>query len=248
MIKENKTISLAAEERLKSGSQHAKHLRNEGWLPCVVYNSKGHSNLIKVNRHQFEMLLQHHGGQNVIIDLNIDGKRNRKVLLKALQRNLITDHIIHTDFLEISLKHRVHVTVSLKLAGEPIGVTEQEGILEHLLRSVEVECLPTDIINEIDVDVSKLKIDDSLFVRDIEVDPKLKIITAGDIPIVSVHKPHIVEEVKPEEEEAVAAEGEEAEAVEGAKEIGTAEQPTEKKEEKEVKQAEKAKTQTKEKK
>jgi large subunit ribosomal protein L25 len=210
MAKNAKTIELKANTRSKAGSAYSRRLRKEGFIPCVVYNSKGKSELLQLQMHTLEMLIQHSGGQNIIIDLGIDGKKNRKVLLKELQHNPVSDEILHADFLEISMTQKVKITVNIELEGEPVGVTQEDGVLEHSLRSIEVECLPADIIEECKVDVSNLHMGESIFVSDIELDPKITVITPGDQPVAAVHKPHIVEEEVPE-----AAEGEEGEAAEG---------------------------------
>ena len=230
MAKEMETATLVAEKRNESGSRLAKRLRQNGWMPCIMYTPHKPSQSLKVKRHDFMTLVRHHGRQNVIIDLDINGDTPHKVLLKDLQLDHITDYAIHADFLEISMTKKLRMMVAIQLKGEPVGVTQQDGILEHLLRTVEVECLPTDIVKEFQMDVSGLNIDDSLFVRDIKADPKLTIMTQGDIAVASVHMPRVEEEeVKPEVEE-------EAEAKEAAEEGEAAEKTGEKKETEEKEQ------------
>lgn len=229
MVKKTETPKLAAEKRNELGSRPATLLRRNGWLPCVVYSSHEPSQAIKINRHDLEILVHHHGGQNIIIDLDIDGKTTKKVLLKDLQRDHIKDLAIHADFLEISMTQKLRMMVDIALVGEPTGVTQQNGVLEHLLRAVEVECLPEDIVKEFQLDVSALEINDRLFVRDIKVDPKLTIITLGDIAVASVRMPRVEEEPVPAEEEAAgaaeAAEEEKEEAGEKKEEEGKDKEP-----------------------
>jgi len=150
----------------------------------------------------------------------VDGESPRKVLLKDIQRDHIQSHLMHVDFLEISMTHKLRVPVSIRLSGEPFGVSQEGGVLEQHLRTVEVECLPADIVKEFVLDVTNLKIDDSLFVRDLNIDSeKTTVIASPDIAIVSVLKPHEEEEAKPAEE-AEAAEADQeaaAEPKEGAK-------------------------------
>lgn len=230
MVKETETLKLVAENRSETGSHHARRLRHEGWLPCVMYGVNAKPTAVKVNRHDIEMIVKHHGGQNVIVDLIIDGQTTKNVLIKDLQRDRITDRAVHADFLKITMTRKLRVMVAIRLKGEPVGVTQHGGILEHQTRSVEVECLPTDIVKEFTLDTSALDIDNRLFARDIKTDPKLTILTPGDTVIASVHMPKIEEEeTKPEEEEAVegaetAEAGEEAEAA-GEKKEGAARQP-----------------------
>ena len=233
------TLNLYAEKRKELGSRPSRQLRHEGWLPCVLYSAHETSQPIKVNRHDLEMLMHLHGGSNIVIDLDIGGKIKKKVLIKDLQRDFIKDYAIHADFLEISMTEKLRVDVNIELIGEPVGVSQQDGILEHLLRSVEVECLPTDIVTEFKLDVSGLEINDTLFVRDIKADQNLTILTQGDIAIASVRMPRVEEEeeVKPEEEEAAEEKekGEEKEAEEG-------EAKGKPSEEKQVEEAEKGKS------
>ena len=221
MATEINTIELAANKRDIRGSRRVNRLRKDGWLPGIVYDNKGQSQPIQLKRHEFEILLRRRAGENLIMDLVLDGNAPRKVLLKDVQRDHIRDHLMHVDFLEISLTSKLRVPVAIRLTGEPFGVSQEDGVLEHLVRSVEIECLPMDIVKEFVLDVSQLKIGDSLFVRDLMTDPKkITILTALDIAIASVLVPHVEEEVKPEE---AAAEGTAEPAVIGEKKEGEAE-------------------------
>jgi len=225
MSQEMDTLLVSANARDALGSRPVTRLRRAGWLPGIVYDSRGQSRPVQLQRHAFELLLRNRAGQNVILDLAIDGETPRKVLLKAVQRDSVRDHLTHVDFLEISLTSKLRVSVAIRLTGEPLGVTQEGGVLEHLLRTVDIECLPLDIVKELALDVSQLKIGDSLFVRDLTLDPaKLTLLTAPDIAVAAVLAPHVEEEAKPEEEAAGAEAGEaeaagdkkEGEAAEGA--------------------------------
>ena len=221
MVQEIDTIKLAANKRDIRGSRGVSRLRKAGWLPGIVYDTKGQSQPVQLERHAFELLLRHRAGENLIMDLAVDNDAPRKVLLKDVQRDHIRDHLMHVDFLEISLTSKLRVPVAVRLMGEPFGVTQEGGVLEHLVRTVDVECLPMDIVKEFVLDVSQLKIGDSLFVRDLKLDPtKLMVLTAPDIAVASVLMPHVEEEVKPEE---AAVEGAAEPEVIGAKKEGEAE-------------------------
>jgi large subunit ribosomal protein L25 len=213
MSKEIESVKLSASPRVEAGSSQVSRLRRQGWMPCVIYDSKGKSSSLKTDRHTFEMLIRHQGSQNLILDLDIEGLGVRKVLVKEIQRDRVRDCATHADFMEISMTQKLRVPVAIRLLGEPSGVTQQGGVLEHILRVVDVECLPTDIVKEFTLDVSALNIGDRLFVRDLKIDPKFTLLTAGDIAIATVQLPHIEEEVKPEAE--AGAEGAEGPAVVG---------------------------------
>ncbi len=233
MAKKIEAITIEAQDRKELGTREVKRLRREQWLPAIVYDSEGHSRPIKLKRHNFEMLMRHRGGQNVLIDLVVEGESPRKVLLKDLQRDRIRDMALHVDFLEISMTKKLRVQVAITLKGDPVGVTQQGGILEQMLRSVEVECLPVDIVDEIVMDVSGLELGKTLFVRDIPVDPKLTILTSPDIAIATVQLPKEEEEVKPAAEEGAPTEP----ALVGEEEKKEGEPAEEKKEGKEAPQA-----------
>lgn len=181
---------------------------------------------LRVNRHELEMMVERQAGQNVIFELVTGQEATPNVLLKDLQRDPVTDHAVHADFLKISMTQKLRVMVAIRLTGDSIGVTQNGGILEHQTRSVEVECLPADIIKEFVLDTSALDIGGRLFVRDIPVDPKLTIITPADAVVAAVNLPKMEEEeAKPAEE---AVEGAEAAAEgEGEKKEGEKEAPAE---------------------
>lgn len=200
------TLQLVAGERTETGSPQSRRLRRDGWIPCVMYGGEAAPKMLKVNRHDLEMVIQHRGGQNIIFNMVVDGEATGNVLLKDLQRDPVTDRAVHADFLQVSMTKKLRVTVTVRLEGEPVGVSQHGGVLEHQARSVEVECLPSDIVEEFVLDASGLDIDDRLHVRDIEADPTLTILTPEDAVIASVHMPRLEEEeTKPEE--AAAEEG-----------------------------------------
>ena len=222
MIQQMDNLKLPAQKREAVGSRQSQQLRKKGWLPCIVYDSNGKSFPIQIERHNFELFLRNRQGQNFILDLDIEGDKAHKVLLKDAQRDPIKNYLLHADFLEISMTHKLKISIPVRLIGESIGVTQQEGVMEQLLRSVDVECLPGDIVKEFTLDVSNLSIGNKLCVRDIQADPKLTILTGPEITVVSVQLPHV--EVEKPAEEAVegavegqpAAEGAEAVAAETA--------------------------------
>jgi large subunit ribosomal protein L25 len=158
----------------------------------------------------------------VIIDLHVTGDAvtDRKALIREIQRDPVGGNILHIDLQHISLTERIVVEVPVELVGTPTGVKDGGGILEHLLRTVEVECLPTDIPNRLEVDVTLLNIGDTLHVSDIKAG-RVTIKTEGERAIATVVPPTILEEVAPaadavaEPELVKKKEGEEEEEAEG---------------------------------
>lgn len=204
---------IEATGRKISGSAGARRLRRSGKLPGIVNTEKGESRLIQMDKHGFLMMLHNHASENVIIDLSVDGGTATKVLVKDVQHDTLSGDLLHVDLMEISMTRKMKIMVPVQLAGESQGV-EDGGVLEHLLREIEVECLPTDLIEFFEVDVSELKIGDSVLVGDLSLGAKFTVQTAGDVAITRVAAPRV-------EEESEVAEGEEpagGEAVEAGAE------------------------------
>ena len=213
MVKE---IKMTGQRRTVSGTSTARRLRRQGLLPGVVNNEKGEAASIQFNAHEFEQMLHHHRSENLLIDLDVDGGAPKKVLLREVQHDPVDGHALHADFVEVSMARKMRVAIQVRLLGEPVGVSQEGGVLEQVLREVHVDCLPGDIVESIDVDVSGLKMGQSLLVRDLKVDPKLTVVTAGGIALANVAAPRKEEEVAATE--AVATEGAEPEVITAKKE------------------------------
>jgi len=220
-------IRVAATSREETGTGDARRLRRAGWLPGVINDEKGQSRLIKLNLHDFDVMLHHHTSENLMINVDVDGKPGGKVLLKEVQHHPLTGEVLHVDFVEVSMTRKMRVEMPIVLTGEPVGVAQEGGIMEQMLREVEVECLPQDLIEHFEVDVSHLGIGDALMVGDLTVSDAFTLITAPDVAVAAVAAPRIEEEVAPVEEGEEAAEGEEGE---GAGEGGAEEEGEENKE------------------
>jgi large subunit ribosomal protein L25 len=207
------SIRIVAEAREERGSREARRLRRDGWLPCILNARKGKPQSLRTRRHEIELILDQHGGENVLFDLEIAGKKPKKAMLKEIQYHSVNGEMLHADLVEISMTEKMRASIPVHLTGEAAGVLEQDGILEHSLRHLEVECLPTDIPDSIDVGVKSLRIGDTITVGDIEVSSKLDILTAKDTVIASVLAPAKEEEVKPAEGAEELAEGAEPEVI-----------------------------------
>ncbi len=163
-------IFLEAELREVKGSAKARDLRNNGYLPSVVYFHGKDALSIKFPKSALLKLVRQHRLESVIINLKIkDDKKakGRPCLVKEVQYDPVSEEIIHVDFNEISLTEAIKVNVSIEIKGEAIGVKQEGGSLEHVLWEIEVECLPTNIPKNIEVDVSALKMGEAIHVKDI---------------------------------------------------------------------------------
>ncbi len=211
-----KELKIVANKRGKTGSSDGRRLRVKGIVPAVIYNDKAEARSIQVNGHDFQMLMRGHSNTSLLMTLDLDGVET-KVLVREVQRHPVSGNLIHVDFYEVSMTKKMRVDIPLRLVGEPAGVTLSGGVLQHLLRQVTVECLPADLVESIDVDVSAMAVGQSLTVGDVAIDPKLTLITDKDVAVATVTEQKVEEEAAPAEGEA-AAEGAEPELIAKKKE------------------------------
>ncbi len=244
-----KEIVIRAKARDEIGKEQAKKLRKKGIIPAVVYGAETSPLPLEVDAKSFQALLRSGLGENVIITLNIDGQKDgqKKVLIREVQRDPVWGDILHIDFQQISLTKKLTINVPVQLVGIPTGVQQDGGILQHVLRELEVECLPTDIPEKVEVEVTGLKIGDSIHVGDIQLrnveilsDPQGSIVSVVPptvfkepevAPAAAVEEPEVIAEKGEEEEKEAEAEKKEEPAT-GAKEEKPAETKSGAKEEK----------------
>ncbi len=205
-------VELKVKKRPQVGGRRPRSLRRSGQIPAVVYGGKQGSVPLSIDR----IYLEKQVGplyENQLISLQVEGE-DRKDSWVAIVKELQADHLkgglLHVDFKEVALSEKLTATVPVEAVKEPIGVTRDGGILEHVLREIEVRCLPTQIPERIPVDVSSLAIGDSFRVSDIELEEGVEVLTDPEVIIFTVAAPRVEEEVVEEEGEAAeaAAEGE----------------------------------------
>jgi len=173
-----KSISLAAEHRT-AVRKGLGSLRRSGQLPAVLYGVNKEPQSIQLNSREASKIINRIFG-TVLIDLQLDGGA-RKALLREVQRNFITDEILHVDFYEVAMDRTMRVKVPVRLVGAAPAVVTLGGILVRGLSEIEIECLPNDLIEEVDVDLAVLKeIGDNIHVSDLKVPDNIKIITHAD--------------------------------------------------------------------
>ncbi len=203
-------VSLNVDVRTTSGKKAAKDLRYRGQLPAVVYGEGAASVACSVDYRTLSDLLKAHG-RNAIISLSA-GDASQSTIIKDIQYHPVRGEMLHVDFHRIDLTRKIVVEVPIRAMGSAVGVRIGEGILEHMLHEIEVECLPTEIPDHIEIDVSDLDIGDSLHVSDIVLDgDELSIVTETDRTVFAVAAPTLVieEEEEVEDEALVDEEGEE---------------------------------------
>lgn len=191
------------EIRKEKGKGSSKRLRNKGLIPAIVYGPYMHSMLIQLNPTYLMKAISTEAGMNTLLELKVEGNgelNNKVVMLKNYQRDPLTRKMIHVDFIEVRLDKEISVEVPITVVGEPKGAV-LGGVLEQTLREIKIECLPSQIPKEIEVDVSSMKIGDSIHVKDIKLEG-IRILVNLDLTVATMVAPTTIEE-KPEKEEAV---------------------------------------------
>lgn len=221
-------ITIRAEKREETGKGAACSLRRKEMIPAILYRGGG-SLPIKLPKKEITQFINTTAGEQAMINLQFQDGENKLALMKEYQVDPTKRELLHADFFEVSLTEKVKLSVHVSTIGEPIGVKRDAGILQNVLREIEVECLPDKIPSHIRVDISALEIGQSLHVRDLKLGEDVKILADPEGVIANVIAP-IVEEVAPAAE-VVAPEAAEPEVIKKGK----------KEEEEEVKEKEKEK-------
>ena len=211
----------------------ARRVRVAGKIPAVIYGPCHESVALEVDPKQISKILFSEAGHNTIFDVELEGLATTKAMIVDWQREPINDRLIHIDLKRIALDKTLRVKVRVKLLGIPTGVKTAGGILDQVLREVEIECLPADIPSHIDVDVSGLNIHDAIRISDLPHTGSIKYFNAEDATV--AHVTSIREEAAPAADAAaaepvVAKKGKPAEAPKAdAAEAGDAKKPAAKK-------------------
>jgi len=205
-------IVVNAEARSDRGKNAARRLRTKGLIPAVVYGGKGDAMAVSVDPKALMKVLRSETGRNTILKLELGKEGSASAILKQWQVDPVKESFLHADFYRIAMDVALRVKVPVAVKGEARGVKTDGGILELIMRAIEVECLPGDIPERIEVEVTDLGINDALRISDVLVSPKIKIMDDSDQVV--VHVIAVKEEVAPVPGAAPAAEGEAAPAAE----------------------------------
>lgn len=211
-------LFLETQVREEAEIRKSSFLRRQGFVPCVVYGEGQKTLSLKIERsHLVKFMHAHHGGENLIITLKIASQskeviKDKPVIIKEIQIHPVSGDLLHIDFNEVSLTKRLVVEVPIVSKGEAIGVKQDGGTLEHILWEVEVECLPTQIPAKIEVDVTNMRIGETVHVKDLVI-PQGIIIKHDSEAIVFTLVPPYKEELPVEGAEAEKAGGAEPEVI-----------------------------------
>jgi large subunit ribosomal protein L25 len=219
------TYKVNSETRETTRKGHARKLRASGRIPAILYGHKEAPVGLSIDESQMRAILSKHP-DSPIVDLSVGDGSEINALVREIQRHPATGKLLHIDFQRISLDEQVRVDVPVELIGEPVGVKDQGGILEHGIRSLTVECLPREIPESIDIDVRDLSIGDAVKLADVQQRyPKLEFADEPELTLCTVSPPRLEAVAEPEE----AVEGEEAEPEVISKEKDEQEQDEEEK-------------------
>lgn len=191
----SKKTNLKAALRNRTGSGRLNQMRKEGWLPSVMYGMGQANQNLKVDARAFNDVLAHSSSENILINLDIEGVGTSLAFLQAVQHDGITGAAIHADFRAIDENTEITAHVPLHLVGEPVGVKNGGGLLEHNVHSLEIRCLPNDLPDTLSADVTHLQVGDSLHISELPLPAGVKATHAGDVVVAHLAKPRVVEEV-----------------------------------------------------
>ena len=241
-------LLLTATRRAHTGTRPVRRMRQDGWIPAVVYGKATEPIAVAVRRQEFAHLLRAGVSEHGLITLRLDsgpsetnqmtqaktqaagaGRWEKPVLIKHVEHDPVDSGVLHIDFQAIALTEQIRIKIPVVLNGTPLGVKQDGGVLEHFLREIEVECLPTEIPKQLEYDVSAMKIGDTVHVRELAVPSGAKVVTDAEgavasvlapkeekiaAPAEAVAEPEVIREKKPEAEEAAAEKAPEEKAQE----------------------------------
>ena len=190
-----KQVKLSATRRTGTGRSAVRKIKAQGGVPAVIYGGKNKPEPLQVSKRDISLLLSHASGENILVELEIDGETaGRLALMQEVQHAPLGGDILHVDFHAVSMDEMIEAVVPLEPTGIAEGVKTFGGLLEQNLRSLEIECLPRDLPDVITVDVSHLKIGDSIHVRELPLPPGVTTRVPADLTAFSVLAPTVEEE------------------------------------------------------
>ena len=187
-----KQVRLAAERRTALGRSAVRKIKATGAVPAVIYGSKDKPEPLQVSRRDISAILSHASGENILVELDIAGM-NRLALVQEVQHAPVGGEVLHVDFHAVSMDEMIEADVPLEPIGTANGVKNFGGLLEQNLRSLSIECLPRDLPDLIQVDVSALNIGDAIHVRDIPLPAGVTTRVSPELTAIAVMAPTVEE-------------------------------------------------------
>src|SRR5687767_13132261 len=183
---EKKEFKIRAKQRDGRGKNDARRVRREGMVPVTVYGGGAETLAAVAPARELAAILRSESGRNTIFTIEVDGFGEVEVMFHDRQIDPVKGRLIHADLTRLVKGQKIEVTVPLHLVGEPFGVKEKQGVLEQIIREIEIRCEPRDIPDVLDVDVSNLDVHDTLHVSDIKVSEGVEILTDAELVIATI--------------------------------------------------------------
>lgn len=211
-------ITVKGEKREVFGKNASRRIRREGKVPAIIYGANTPNIPLIVPKKDIINILKSDTGENTIFRLSFNSE-SRDTMIKELQKDPVTDEILHMDLIQIAMDKAIQVSVPVVHVGEAVGVKSEGGFVDFVNREIEVECLPKNIPEHIEVDISSLHIHQSIKIEDVKLPEEVEIISDKDTILILINVPRKEEEIVEEEkEEEVIAEEEEPEVIKKEKE------------------------------
>ena len=207
----SKTSTIQAETRARSGSGVLKQLRREGLLPSVIYGKDFENINLKINARDFRQVLANSSSDSIVVNLEIDGKESRMAFLKDVQYDALSGQALHADFRAIDATTTITANIPVVLVGTAPGL-KSGGVVDHQVHNMEITCLPGDLPDTIEVDISELQLGDSIQIDQVKLPSGVQTSLNADVAVVTISMPTVAPAEDAEEGEATAAEGAEAAA------------------------------------
>ena len=183
---EQKEITVKATKREGRGKNDARRARRDGMVPLSVYGGEGDTVAALAPLRELAAILRSESGRNTIFTLDIQGIGASEVMFHDRQIDPVRGRLLHADLTRLVKGQKIEVTVPLHLVGEPVGVREEQGVLEQIIREIEIRCEPREIPDSIDVDVSNLGVHDVLHISDLQVAEGVEILNPPEVVIATV--------------------------------------------------------------
>ncbi len=198
---------LIAKKRNLEGTSNARRIRKTGALPAVIFGAEKEPVSVEIDTHDFEQILHHSASESMLIEIEIEGEGNTRVLVKDVQHHPVTSDLLHVDLMRVTAGKPINVEIQLELVGEAEGV-KAGGTVDHVMHSISVECLPKDLVEKIEIDISEMEIGDALHVSDLGLGDKFKSLVDETAIVATVAAPRAEEEEEEGEEVAADASAE----------------------------------------
>ncbi len=228
------SISIKAEKREAFGKNISRRLRKAGMIPAILYGANEATIPLIINKKDIFRILKLESGENTIFQVSFDSE-TRDAMIKELQRNPVTDELLHADLVHIAMDKLIRVSIPIVIVGDAVGVKTEGGFVDFTAREVEIECLPKDIPEHLTIDISGLHLRQSFKVASMVLPENIRVISDPETILVHIEVPAAEEELEAAEEEEVIAEEAEPEVIrkEKPEEEAEKEKRGEKKEERE---------------